>query len=130
MLALHRRARGRPDGLWQARNIKALPYVPDIEPGLALKTLSRLADCIAVTADESPPFPPRVRVVTPVIPPDPTGSWDRAAARQNLGLTDDHLQPCCSISGGSKGAAFINQALFGPLRRSPARPGPDDPPHR
>jgi UDP-N-acetylglucosamine--N-acetylmuramyl-(pentapeptide) pyrophosphoryl-undecaprenol N-acetylglucosamine transferase len=30
---------------------KSLLYVPDIEPGLALKTLARFADAIAVTAE-------------------------------------------------------------------------------
>jgi len=35
------------------RGVSTLLYVPDIEPGLALKFLARFADRIAVTAAES-----------------------------------------------------------------------------
>ena len=36
--------------------VPTLLYVPDIEPGLALKVLSRFADCIALTAESSRRF--------------------------------------------------------------------------
>ena len=35
------------------RKVPTLLYVPDIEPGLALKSLTRFADVIAVTAQDS-----------------------------------------------------------------------------
>ncbi len=38
------------------RHIPSLLYVPDIEPGLALKTLSRFASTIALTAEPSRTF--------------------------------------------------------------------------
>ena len=45
--------RGRPDGAGRDAKVPSLLYVPDIEPGLALKTLARFADRIAVTAEDS-----------------------------------------------------------------------------
>ena len=94
---------------------QALAYVPDIEPGLALKALSRLADRIAVTADESRAhFRFSRRVVTTGYPTRPDlQAWDTAAARQKLGLTEN--LPTVLIFGGSKGARSINQAAFGLL---------------
>jgi len=40
------------------RNIPTLLFVPDIEPGLALKSLARFADRIAVTAPDSQKYFP------------------------------------------------------------------------
>ncbi|MCK4977533.1 MAG: UDP-N-acetylglucosamine--N-acetylmuramyl-(pentapeptide) pyrophosphoryl-undecaprenol N-acetylglucosamine transferase, partial [Anaerolineales bacterium] len=42
---------------------RSLLYVPDIEPGLALKTLARFADKIAVTSENSQAYFPRQRRV-------------------------------------------------------------------
>ncbi len=36
-----------------AQKVPKIVFVPDIEPGLALKVLARLADAIAVTVEES-----------------------------------------------------------------------------
>ncbi|NMC52966.1 MAG: undecaprenyldiphospho-muramoylpentapeptide beta-N-acetylglucosaminyltransferase [Chloroflexi bacterium] len=95
-----------------ARRVPTLLYVPDIEPGLALKTLARFADRIAVTADDSRAFfqssAPIVETGYPTRPE--LAAWDRAAALQHLGLSTD--SPVVLVFGGSKGARSINRALL------------------
>jgi len=87
-------------------------YVPDIEPGLALKTLARFADRIAVTVEDSRSFFPGHKGV--VVTGYPTRrellSWDRQQAQKALNLQSD--LPTLLVFGGSKGARSINRALF------------------
>lgn len=94
------------------RHLPSLLYVPDIEPGLALKTLARLASMIAVTAEESCRyFPRRARLVVTGYPTRPDlRTWDLQQARQALGL--DESLPVLLVFGGSKGARSINRALL------------------
>lgn len=96
---------------------KVLLYVPDIEPGLALKTLARLADHIALTVEETGAnLPEKVaQTVTGYPVRQELLRWDRASARQALGLRDD--LPVLLVFGGSKGAHSINQALFASLSK-------------
>jgi len=95
--------------------IPSLLYVPDIEPGLALKFLSRFADCIAVTAEESRRyFPARKRVIVTGYPIRPgLSAWDRAEAYRAFDLSPD--LPVLLVTGGSLGALSINQAIAGAL---------------
>lgn len=97
------------------RNIPALLYVPDIEPGLALKTLARFADCIAVTAEESRAyFSDRQQVVVTGYPTRPElKAWSIDQARATLGLNAD--LPALLVFGGSSGARSINRALLAVL---------------
>jgi UDP-N-acetylglucosamine--N-acetylmuramyl-(pentapeptide) pyrophosphoryl-undecaprenol N-acetylglucosamine transferase len=91
--------------------IPSVLYVPDIEPGLALKTLARFADRIALTTEDSRAFFPGHRVVVTGYPTrDELLSWDRAEAQQILDLQPD--LPTLLVFGGSKGARSINRALF------------------
>lgn len=94
-----------------SRQYPTLVYVPDIEPGLALKILLRFADIIAVTAEESRAFLPANKRVE--VTGYPTrldfGAWDPAAARTRLGLQADI--PVLLVFGGSQGARSINQAV-------------------
>lgn len=94
------------------RRTPSLLYVPDIEPGLALKTLSRYADRIAVTADVSMEYFPHHSAVSvtgyPVRPE--FMHWEEEAARQAFGLSAD--LPTLLVFGGSKGARSINRALL------------------
>jgi UDP-N-acetylglucosamine--N-acetylmuramyl-(pentapeptide) pyrophosphoryl-undecaprenol N-acetylglucosamine transferase len=99
------------------RRVPSLLYVPDIEPGLALKTLARFADCLALTnADSFAYFPLAVRRKAHV-----TGyptrlelrRWDLERARQALGLSP--AVPVLLVYGGSKGARSINRALLAVL---------------
>ncbi len=97
------------------RGIPSLLYVPDIEPGLALKTLARFASCIAVTVDDSRAYFPDDRrlVVTGYPTRHDLGLWDRENARQLLDLFAD--LPTLLVFGGSKGAQSINRALLAVL---------------
>jgi undecaprenyldiphospho-muramoylpentapeptide beta-N-acetylglucosaminyltransferase len=104
--------------------VPTLLFVPDIEPGLALKALARFADTIAITAEDSFRYFAVNRIGT--LPVDKeritlTGyparagltGWTRQSARQTLGLTGD--LPVLLIIGGSKGARSINNAIMAAL---------------
>ena len=99
------------------RRVPSLLYVPDIEPGLALKTLARFAGRIAVTtADTYNYFPPAVSRKAHVTGyPTRAGlrRWQVEQARRSLGLSAD--APVLLVFGGSKGARSINQALLAVL---------------
>jgi UDP-N-acetylglucosamine--N-acetylmuramyl-(pentapeptide) pyrophosphoryl-undecaprenol N-acetylglucosamine transferase len=93
-------------------SIPTLLYVPDIEPGLALKFLARFADCIAVNTDESfPYFAKRDKLTVTGYPTRPDlRRWSVEAARRTFGLSAD--LPTLLVFGGSKGARSINRALL------------------
>lgn len=97
------------------RRTPILLYVPDIEPGLALKTLARFADRIAVTAEESARyFARRERVAVTGYPVRPElAAWSRQEARQALNLSAE--APVLLVFGGSKGARSINKAVLAHL---------------
>ncbi len=87
-------------------------YVPDIEPGLALKFLSRFADVITVTADDSRRFFQRSeRIVLTGYPlRADLLNWSRDQAFSHFGL--DASLPTLLITGGSKGARSINMTVL------------------
>jgi undecaprenyldiphospho-muramoylpentapeptide beta-N-acetylglucosaminyltransferase len=99
------------------RKVPSLVYVPDIEPGLALKTVARFANRIAVSAEESRRFfPAEARLVVTGYPVRTSlGQQDRAAAQAALGL--DPALPTLLVSGGSKGARSINMAVLQHLEK-------------
>ncbi len=103
-----------PVGL-AGRKVPTLLYVPDIEPGLALKTLARLADRIAVTAEDSRAFfsPSAPVVVTGYPVRREVLAWDRQRGRQRLDLPPEAR--VLLVFGGSKGARSINRALLAAL---------------
>lgn len=90
-------------------------FVPDVEPGLALRMISRFADLIAVSTEAAGAFYSREkRVLVSGYPvrtsmvPIPTNE-----ARTRFGLeTDIHV---LLVFGGSRGARSINEALWGTL---------------
>ncbi len=92
------------------RSIPTLLYVPDIEPGMALKSLARFADVIAVTTEESQKFfNKRVYETGYPLRPD-LALWDRQTAHRHLDIPGD--RPVLLVFGGSKGAHSINQAVL------------------
>lgn len=98
-----RRIRQRP---------KILLFVPDIEPGLALRVLARFADHIALSTEESMSY------FSGTVPLTVTGypirkellSWTREESLRRLNLSQD--LPTLLIFGGSKGAHSINLAVL------------------
>ena len=91
------------------RNIPTLLYVPDIEPGLALKSLARFADRIAVTASDSQKYFSEKAIVSGYPLRVELTAWDKPKACAALKL-DDSL-PVLLVFGGSKGARSINEAI-------------------
>jgi UDP-N-acetylglucosamine--N-acetylmuramyl-(pentapeptide) pyrophosphoryl-undecaprenol N-acetylglucosamine transferase len=89
-----------------------LLYVPDIEPGWALKTLSRFADHIALTVDDSKSYFKDTKDTT--VTGYPTRQdlrvWNKPSALEFLKLSPDLL--ILLVVGGSTGARSINRALL------------------
>lgn len=92
-----------------------LLYVPDIEPGLALKTLARFADHIALTvADSRRFFSGQAELsVTGYPVRAELRAWDRVSAQQMLNLCPE--MPTLLVLGGSRGARSLNRALLSVL---------------
>jgi len=99
------------------RKIPSLLYVPDIEPGLALKALAAFAKRITVTAEESRQYFSRRSdvIVTGYPVRAELTAWDKRSAREHLGIRSE--LPVVLVFGGSKGARSINTALLENLTR-------------
>jgi len=96
------------------RSVPSLLYVPDIEPGMALKSLARFADAITVTTEQSQKFF-RTRVYETGYPLRPDlALWDRQTAHRHLGISGK--LPIILVWGGSKGAHSINRVVLNSLR--------------
>lgn len=96
------------------RSIPTMLFVPDIEPGLALRSLTRFADEIAVTTSQSQKyFRKKVRETGYPIRSD-LALWDRETATRHLGIAGG--LPVLLVFGGSKGARSINLAVLNGLR--------------
>jgi UDP-N-acetylglucosamine--N-acetylmuramyl-(pentapeptide) pyrophosphoryl-undecaprenol N-acetylglucosamine transferase len=90
----------------------SLLYVPDIEPGLALKALSRFAKTIALTTEASMQYFPNTSNFSITGYPVRPGlkEWDRAKALDYFNF--DPSLPTLTVAGGSKGARSINTAVM------------------
>lgn len=91
---------------------QSLLYVPDIEPGLALKFLSGFADKIAVSAPPSLDYfkNPNKLIVTGYPTRAGLKSWDKNKACEILKIRQ--TKPILLCFGGSKGARSLNRALI------------------
>ena len=94
------------------RSLPIVLYVPDIEPGLALKFLGYFADVITVTAPDSKKFFSRPgRIIHTGYPLRPgLLNWSREKAMSHFGL--DSSLPTLLVTGGSKCARSINMAVL------------------
>jgi len=102
---------------YRRRRPRVLLYVPDIEPGLALKTLARFADHIAISGEETRRFLSRQAGVTLTGYPTRAelSNWAKSTdnwkeGRRLFGLKE--ALPLLLVFGGSKGARSINRALL------------------
>lgn len=100
------------------RRIPSLVYLPDLEPGSAIKFIGRYVNKVAATFEESARyFPAGTEVVA-------TGYPVRAELRQAAALSQTEALDCFGLTparktlfvfGGSRGARSINQALMSHL---------------
>ena len=114
----------QPDALFFTGGFVAIPmavagigkpsvlYVPDIEPGLALKVLSRFANKIALTTETSKEyFPKEADVAVSGYPVRPgLKKWTRMEALDYFNFRP--TLPTLVVAGGSKGARSINMAVL------------------
>ena len=95
--------------------VPTLVFVPDLQPGLALRMIARFADVIAIVAEEARQHfrrPERVEVTGYPLRAELT-RWNRAEAIRHFGLSKEALT--LLVFGGSKGARSINQAVMAEL---------------
>ena len=100
---------------WVLR-VPTMIYLPDIEPGLAVKALSRLVDRVAVSFEESRSYLPRHKVVVTGYPIR-ASFFDRhrIEARQRLRLPKDDRT--ILVLGGSRSSHSLNLAVSTNLER-------------
>jgi UDP-N-acetylglucosamine--N-acetylmuramyl-(pentapeptide) pyrophosphoryl-undecaprenol N-acetylglucosamine transferase len=116
--------RGRPDVLLTTGGFVAAPvavacwlrrvpmvlYLPDVEPGQAVKFVARFAATLAVTRPESRAYFPGKKVIVTGYPVRAEMlQADRAAAIRRFGLAPDRAT--LLVTGGSKGARSLNRAI-------------------
>jgi UDP-N-acetylglucosamine--N-acetylmuramyl-(pentapeptide) pyrophosphoryl-undecaprenol N-acetylglucosamine transferase len=94
----------------RARRGKLLVFLPDVEAGLAVRTLTRVADRIAVTVPPAQAgMPPQKTVITGYPVREAFFEAETMAAREQLGL--DQRLPTLLVSGASSGASTLNHAV-------------------
>lgn len=98
-----------------SKRSKSLLYVPDIEPGMALKAIAQFSDCITLTVEDSLAYFPKhnFRVVTGYPLRAGLERWTRQEAQKSFALQED--LPVLLVLGGSRGARSINKAVVSVL---------------
>ena len=91
-------------------SVPTMLYVPDIEPGMALKSLARFSDAIAVTTAQSQKFFNKKVIETGYPLRSDLAVWDRETANRHLGISGG--KPVLLVFGGSKGARSINMTIL------------------
>ena len=90
--------------------VPTMIYLPDIVPGLAVKTLARIATRVACSFEPSLRYLPRGKTVVTGYPVRPElRTVDRRAAQALFGLSG--TLPVLLVYGGSRGSRSINQAI-------------------
>jgi len=92
------------------QKVPLMIYLPDLEPGLAIRTLSRLATRVAVSFPEAEQFFSKDKVFVSGYPVrEAFLTADKATACETFQL-DSHV-PTLTVFGGSQGARSINRAV-------------------
>jgi len=98
---------------WLAR-VPILVYLPDIEPGSAVKWVARFAATIATTTEESRGYFPNKHVVVTGYPVRAqVAQGTRDLALKHFGLVES--RKTLLVFGGSRGARSLNTALMAAL---------------
>jgi UDP-N-acetylglucosamine--N-acetylmuramyl-(pentapeptide) pyrophosphoryl-undecaprenol N-acetylglucosamine transferase len=94
------------------RGIPKVIFTPDIEPALAAKVISRSAEIVTVSAEESRSYYSDKKLVKVTGYPTRNALQhiDRENSREIMGLNSE--QPVLLVFGGSRGARSINFALW------------------
>ena len=96
------------------RKIPSVVFIPDIEPGLALKAILKFAGAVSISTKKSIRFLKGKRIQVTGYPiRSELRKWDRASGRKYFAIPEK--EPVLLVFGGSKGALSINQALFASL---------------
>jgi UDP-N-acetylglucosamine--N-acetylmuramyl-(pentapeptide) pyrophosphoryl-undecaprenol N-acetylglucosamine transferase len=91
-------------------HVPSILYLPDLEPGWAIRATARWATRIAVSFDEARKFFPRAKVVVTGYPVRPEFTrTNRGDARRKFQLAAD--APTLTVFGGSRGAHRINETI-------------------
>ena len=92
------------------QKVPVMIYLPDLEPGLAIRALSRLASRVALSFPEAAKFFAQEKVFVSGYPVrEAFLTANKATARQTFQL-DSHA-PTLAVIGGSRGARSINRAV-------------------
>jgi len=96
------------------RKIPSVVFIPDIEPGLALKAILRFTKFVSVSTKKSIQFLKGKQVQVTGYPiRSEMKKWDRTSGRKFFAIPEK--ESVLLVFGGSKGALSINQALFASL---------------
>jgi len=95
------------------RSLPSLLYVPDIEPGAALKSLAGFSNAIAVTTAQSQRYFNKQVIETGYPLRADLALWTQETAHRHLDIIGD--KPVLLVFGGSKGARSINMAVLNDL---------------
>ncbi|MGQ9815758.1 MAG: UDP-N-acetylglucosamine--N-acetylmuramyl-(pentapeptide) pyrophosphoryl-undecaprenol N-acetylglucosamine transferase [Candidatus Roseilinea sp.] len=105
------------------RRVPSLVYLPDIEPGLALRAMARLATQVATTTAASGEFIPRAKMVVTGYPVrEAFLRATRQQGRARFGLSADAT--VLLVVGGSTGARSINRAIVSNIGALLSLPAP------
>lgn len=94
----------------RAQGVPSVVYLPDIEPGSAVKLMTRFATKVATTTEASAAFIPKNKMVVTGYPVRQVfAKVGREAARAKYAIGQN--EKLLLVFGGSKGARNINRAL-------------------
>ncbi|HZB95912.1 MAG TPA: UDP-N-acetylglucosamine--N-acetylmuramyl-(pentapeptide) pyrophosphoryl-undecaprenol N-acetylglucosamine transferase, partial [Herpetosiphonaceae bacterium] len=94
----------------RALRVPTMIYLPDIVPGLAVRSLAPIAARVACSFEPSLQWLPRSKTIVTGYPVRPEiAQLDRRQSRRELGLSG--MWPVLLVYGGSRGARSINRAI-------------------